>query len=133
MEDLINRYRLRLHRDEIIKVYNDLSEVNKVIRYEYKLEDVVISYLDGLVHIKKLNEEIRGLQTEISKISVRCSDLRKSGIKNLIAKGQLENYISVLDKVERNVLLSKDLGLGDLIATIDRKEWKDKSNSKGYM
>jgi hypothetical protein len=63
MEDLINRYRLRLHRDEIIKVYNDLSEVNKVIRYEYKLEDVVISYLDGLVHIKKLNEEIRGLQT----------------------------------------------------------------------
>jgi hypothetical protein len=59
--------------------------------------------------------------------------LRKSGIKILIAKGQLENYISVLDKVERNVLLSKDLGLGDLIATIDRKEWKDKSNSKGYM
>ena len=110
MEDLTNKYRLNLNVVDIENVYNDFREINKVVRYESKLEDVVDGYLEGIVYLNRLNSDIKGIQLEINKVRERLSRLRRSGIENLKMKGELVKYLECLDKSERNILIMKDLG-----------------------
>ena len=71
MEDLKNKYRLNLNVIDIENVYNDFREINKVVRYESKLEDVVDGYLEGIVYLNRLNSDIKGIQLEINKVRER--------------------------------------------------------------
>jgi hypothetical protein len=133
MEDLTNKYRLNLNVVDIENVYNDFREINKVVRYESKLEDVVDGYLEGIVYLNRLNSDIKGIQLEINKVRERLSRLRRSGIENLKMKGELVKYLECLDKSERNILIMKDLGLNDILGEIDRVEFRNNRISKNYL
>jgi hypothetical protein len=133
MEDLKNKYRLNLNVIDIENVYNDFREINKVVRYESKLEDVVDGYLEGIVYLNRLNSDIKGIQLEINKVRERLSRLRRSGIENLKMKGELVKYLECLDKSERNILIMKDLGLNDILGEIDRVEFRNNRISKNYL
>ena len=133
MEDLKNKYRLNLNVVDIENVYNDFREINKVVRYESKLEDVVDGYLEGIVYLNRLNSDIKGIQLEINKVRERLNRLRRSGIENLKMKGELVKYLECLDKSERNILIMKDLGLNDILGEIDRVEFRNNRISKNYL
>jgi len=133
MEDLKNKYRLNLNVIDIENVYNDFREINKVVRYESKLEDVVDGYLEGIVYLNRLNSDIKGIQLEINKVRERMNRLRRSGIENLKMKGELVKYLECLDKSERNILIMKDLGLNDILGEIDRVEFRNNRISKNYL
>jgi len=133
MEDLKNKYRLNLNVSDIENVYNDFREINKVVRYESKLEDVVDGYLEGIVYLNRLNSDIKGIQLEMNKVKERMSRLRRSGIENLKMKGELVKYLECLDKSERNILIMKDLGLNDILGEIDRVEFRNNRISKNYL
>ena len=133
MEDLKNKYRLNLNVIDIENVYNDFREINKVVRYESKLEDVVDGYLEGIVYLNRLNSDIKGIQLEINKVRERLSRLRRSGIENLKMKGELVKFLECLDKSERNILIMKDLGLNDILGEIDRVEFRNNRISKNYL
>ena len=133
MEDLKNKYRLNLNVVDIENVYNDFREINKVVRYESKLEDVVDGYLEGIVYLNRLNSDIKGIQLEMNKVKERMSRLRRSGIENLKMKGELVKYLECLDKSERNILIMKDLGLNDILGEIDRVEFRNNRISKNYL
>jgi len=133
MEDLKNKYRLNLNVSDIENIYNDFREINKVVRYESKLEDVVDGYLEGIVYLNRLNSDIKGIQVEINKVRERLNRLRRSGIENLKMKGELVKYLECLDKSERNILIMKDLGLNDILGEIERVEFRNNRISKNYL
>ena len=133
MEDLKNKYRISLNPNEIDSVYNDFRDINKVVRYDVKLDDVVDGYLEGIVMLNRLNSEIKSIQLEMDKVRNRMIRLRRSGIESLKNKGELVKYLECLDKSERNILIMKDLGINDVIGEIERVEFRNSRISKSYL
>ena len=133
MEDLKNKYRISLNPTEIDNVYNDFRDINKVVRYDVKLEEIVDGYLEGIVMLNRLNSEIKSIQLEMDKVRNRMIRLRRSGIESLKNKGELVKYLECLDKSERNILIMKDLGISDVIGEIERVEFRNNRISKSYL
>lgn len=133
MEDLKNKYRISLNPNEIDSVYNDFRDINKVVRYDVKLDDVVDRYLEGIVMLNRLSSEIKSIQLEMDKVRNRMIRLRRSGVESLKNKGELVKYLECLDKSERNILIMKDLGISDVIGEIERVEFRNSRISKSYL
>jgi hypothetical protein len=132
MEDLIMKYRLDFDKMFINGIYQDLEKINRVVRYNEKLELVVDRYLEEIKKCKRIERDIEDGYKLLERGRNRLKMMRRSGVSYLEDNGNLVDYLKILSKGEREVLLMSDVGVSEVVGEIEREEWRNKSMSNGY-
>jgi len=88
----------------------------------------------NVVRIMELENQFRTIKYDLDRIQNLNRELRLSGIESLKRENRLVSYINTLDKDEKRVLASLDLGVQDIIGEIELREFKERQslNSKSY-
>jgi len=132
--DIINKYRTSIDKNRIENIWNDIYSVNRVVRYNCSVGEIVDMICMNVVRIMELENQFRTIKYDLDRIQNLNRELRLSGIESLKRENKLLSYINTLDKDERRVLTSLDLGIHDIIGEIELREFKERQslNSKSY-
>lgn len=126
------KYRLDFDKMFINGIYQDLEKINRVVRYNEKLELVVDRYLEEIKKCKRIERDIEDGYKLLERGRNRLKMMRRSGVSYLEDNGNLVDYLKILSKGEREVLLMSDVGVSEVVGEIEREEWRNKSMSNGY-
>jgi hypothetical protein len=132
--DIINKYRTSIDKNRIENIWNDIYSVNRVVRYNCSVGEIVDMICMNVVRIMELENQFRTIKYDLDRIQNLNRELRLSGIESLKRENRLVSYINTLDKDEKRVLASLDLGVQDIIGEIELREFKERQslNSKSY-
>jgi hypothetical protein len=132
--DIINKYRLSIDKNRIENIWNDIYLINRIIRYNRSVGEIVDIICMNVIRMMELENQFKSIKFDLDKIQNSNRELRLSGIKTLKQENKLINYITTLDKEERMILNSLELGLNDIIGEIELRDFKMKQshNSKSY-
>jgi hypothetical protein len=132
--DIINKYRLSIDKNRIENIWNDIYSINRIIRYNRSVGEIVDIICMNVIRMMELENQFKSIKFDLDKIQNSNRELRLSGIKSLKQENKLINYITTLDKEERMMLNSLELGLNDIIGEIELRDFKMKQsqNSKSY-
>jgi hypothetical protein len=132
--DIINKYRLSIDKNRIENIWNDIYLINRIIRYNRSVGEVVDIICMNVIRMMELENQFKSIKFDLDKIQNSNRELRLSGIETLKQENKLINYITTLDKEERMILNSLELGLNDIIGEIELRDFKMKQsqNSKSY-
>lgn len=132
--DIINKYRLSIDKNRIENIWNDIYSINRIIRYNRSVGEIVDIICMNVIRMMELENQFKSIKFDLDKIQNSNRELRLSGIKSLKQENKLINYITTLDKEERMILNSLELGLNDIIGEIELRDFKMKQsqNSKSY-
>jgi hypothetical protein len=132
--DIINKYRLSIDKNRIENIWNDIYLINRIIRYNRSVGEIVDIICMNVIRMMELENQFKSIKFDLDKIQNSNRELRLSGIETLKQENKLINYITTLDKEERMILNSLELGLNDIIGEIELRDFKMKQsqNSKSY-
>jgi hypothetical protein len=127
--DIINKYRTSIDKNRIENIWNDIYSVNKVVRYNCSVGVIVDLICMNVVRMMELENNFRSIKYDLDKLQNLNREVRLSGIEELKRENRLVQYIKTLDKDEKQLLISLDLGVHDIISEIDLIEFKERQNS----
>lgn len=132
--DIINKYRVSINKNQIEMIWNDIYSVNKVVRYNKSVSEIVNMICMNMIRVQELENQFKSIKYDLDKIQNLNREIRLSGVQDLINKNEIETYIQTLDRDEKNMMTQLDLGVNDIIGNIDLIEFKNKQNqnSKTY-
>ncbi len=132
--DIINKYRTSIDKNRIENIWNDIYSVNRVVRYNRSVGEIVDMICMNVVRMMELENQFRSIKYDLDKIQNSNRELRLSGIEVLKRENRLVRYIETLDKDERRMLTSLDLGVNDVVGDIELRDFKERQNrnSKTY-
>tara|TARA_R110000803_G_scaffold209271_1_gene278691 strand:- start:5865 stop:6287 length:423 start_codon:yes stop_codon:yes gene_type:complete len=132
--DVINKYRLSIDKLRIESIWDDIYSVNRVVRYERSVGDIVDMICMNIVKVMELENQFRTIKYSLDKIQIENKNIRLSGIEGLKKSNNLGNYIKTLDRDERLLMTRLDLGVNEVIGDIQLDEFKNKQNihAKSY-
>jgi len=132
--DIINKYRTSIDKNRIENIWNDIYSVNRVVRYNRSVGEIVDMICMNVVRMMELENQFRSIKYDLDKIQNSNRELRLSGIEILKRENRLVNYIKTLDKEERRMLTSLELGINDVVGEIELRDFKEiqNRNSKTY-
>ena len=126
--DIINKYRTSIDKNRIENIWNDIYSVNKVVRYNCSVGVIVDLICMNVVRMMELENNFRSIKYDLDKLQNLNREVRLSGIEELKRENRLIQYIKTLDKDEKQLLISLDLGVHDIISEIDLIEFKERQN-----
>ena len=132
--DIINKYRMSIEKNRIEGIWNDIYSVNKVIRYQKSVGEIVDMICMNVVRIMELENQFRSIKYDLDRISKRNMEIRLSGVGYLKGENKLEEYIKTLDDDEMNLIVQLDLGINDIINQTKLGVFKEKQRhfAKSY-
>ena len=121
-------------KNQIEMIWNDIYSVNKVVRYNKSVSEIVNMICMNMIRVQELENQFKSIKYDLDKIQNLNREIRLSGVQDLINKNEIETYIQTLDRDEKNMMTQLDLGVNDIIGNIDLIEFKNKQNqhSKTY-
>ena len=132
--DIINKYRTSIDKNRIENIWNDIYSVNRVVRYNRSVGEIVDMICMNVVRMMELENQFRSIKYDLDKIQNSNRELRLSGVEVLKRENRLVKYIETLDKDERRMLTSLELGVNDVVGEIELRDFKERQNrnSKTY-
>jgi hypothetical protein len=132
--DIINKYRTSINKNRIENIWNDIYSVNRVVRYNRSVGEIVDMICMNVVRMMELENQFKSIKYDLDKIQNSNRELRLSGVEVLKRENRLVKYIETLDKDERRMLTSLELGVNDVVGEIELRDFKERQsqNSKTY-
>ena len=127
--DIINKYRTSIDKNRIEGIWNDIYSVNKVIRYQRSVGEIVDMICMNVVKVMELENQFRSIKYNLDRITNRNREIRLSGVGYLKDGNKLKEYIKTLDNEERNMVVRFDLGINSIVNEIKLDEFKNRQNS----
>ena len=127
--DVINKYRTSIDKNRIEGIWNDIYSVNKVIRYQKSVGEIVDMICMNVVKVMELENQFRSIKYDLDRLTNRNREIRLSGVGYLKGENKLEDYIKTLDDDERNSVVRFDLGVNGIVNEIKLEEFKNKQKS----
>ena len=127
--DVINKYRTSIDKNRIEGIWDDIYSVNKVIRYQRSVGEVVDMICMNVVKMMELENQFRSIKYDLDRLTNRNREIRLSGVGYLKGENKLEDYIKTLDDDERNSVVRFDLGVNGIVNEIKLEEFKNRQNS----
>ena len=126
--DIINKYRTSIDKNRIENIWNDIYSVNRVVRYNRSVGEIVDMICMNVVRMMELENQFRSIKYDLDKIQNSNRELRLSGVEVLRRENRLVKYIETLDKDERIMLTSLELGINDVVGEIELRDFKQQQN-----
>ena len=126
--DVINKYRTSIDKNRIENIWNDIYSVNRVVRYNRSVGEIVDMICMNVVKMMELENQFRSIKYDLDKIQNSNRELRLSGVKVLKQENRSVNYIETLDKDARTMLTSLELGVNDVVGEIELRDFKKRQN-----
>jgi hypothetical protein len=132
--DIINKYRTSIDKNRIENIWNDIYSVNRVVRYNRSVGEIVDMICMNVVRVMELENQFKSIKYDLDKIQNSNRELRLSGVEVLRRENRLIKYIETLDNDERRMLTSLELGVNDVVGEIELRDFKERQNqnSKTY-
>jgi hypothetical protein len=127
--DIINKYRTSIDKNRIEGIWNDIYSVNKVIRYQKSVGEIVDMICMNVVKMMELENQFRSIKYDLDRLTNRNREIRLSGVGYLKGENKLEDYIKTLDDDERNSVVRFDLGVNGIVNEIKLEEFKSRQKS----
>ena len=127
--DVINKYRTSIDKNRIEGIWDDIYSVNKVIRYQRSVGEVVDMICMNVVKMMELENQFRSIKYDLDRLTNRNREIRLSGVGYLKGENKLEDYIKTLDDDERNSVVRFDLGVNSIVNEIKLEEFKNRQKS----
>ena len=127
--DIINKYRTSIDKNRIEGIWDDIYSVNKVIRYQKSVGEIVDMICMNVVKMMELENQFRSIKYDLDRLTNRNRELRLSGVGYLKGENKLEDYIKTLDDDERNSVVRFDLGVNGIVNEIKLEEFKNRQKS----
>ena len=127
--DIINKYRTSIEKNRIEGIWDDIYSVNKVIRYQRSVGEIVDMICMNVVKVMELENQFRSIKYNLDRITNRNREIRLSGVGYLKDGNKLKEYIKTLDNEERNMVVRFDLGINSIVNEIKLDEFKNRQNS----
>lgn len=124
--DIINKYRLDIPVVEIESIWNDVSSLNSVVRYNdgvYKIVDRICQYK---VNLKSMVNQYKSLKYDIRRVEDKIEQIKQSGVDRLKRENNVDNYLNTLSSEELQILKRFDYGLNNHISNIELKRFKER-------
>lgn len=126
--DIINKYRTSIDKNRIENIWNDIYSVNRVVRYNCSVGEIVDIICMNVVRMMELENQFRSIKYDLDKIQNSNRELKLSGVKVLQQENRLVSYIETLDKDERIMSTSLELGINDVVGEIELRDFKQQQN-----
>ena len=127
--DVINKYRTSIDKNRIEGIWDDIYSVNKVIRYQRSVGEIVDMICMNVVKMMELENQFRSIKYDLDRLTNRNREIRLSGVGYLKGENKLEDYIKTLDDDERNSVVRFDLGVNSIVNEIKLEEFKNRQKS----
>ena len=127
--DVINKFRTSIDKNRIEGIWDDIYSVNKVIRYQRSVGEIVDMICMNVVKVMELENQFRSIKYDLDRLTNRNREIRLSGVGYLKGENKLEDYIKTLDDDERNSVVRFDLGVNGIVNEIKLEEFKNKQKS----
>ena len=127
--DIINKYRTSIDKNRIEGIWDDIYSVNKVIRYQKSVGEIVDMICMNVVKMMELENQFRSIKYDLDRLTNRNREIRLSGVGYLKGENKLEDYIKTLDDDERNSVVRFDLGVNGIVNEIKLEEFKNRQKS----
>jgi len=126
--DIINKYRMSIELNRIDGIWNDIYSVNKIVRYEKSVGEIVDMICMNVIKVMELENQFRSIKYELDKLQNMNRNIRLSGVNILKKQDKIEGYIKTLDRDERDLITHLDLGINDVVDSVKRREFKERQN-----
>ena len=128
-EDLINKYKRNIPEIRVSGIWDEIYEINKIVRYNSSVYKIVDMICGNILKMMEIENNIKSLKYNYDNIGKMNFNIKRSGVYRLRKNEELYGLIASLDKEEKEILCSYDLGVSEDINKVEYQNFR-KNRSK---